>query len=123
MKWEFLYHKDKEYLEIIISGTISNDELNQMAVERWEELRKLNCRKILFDFTQITNILSTVEIYHRPDESEKHGVLRANYTAAVVPDIYWTEFSFMETVYQNRGYDLHIFNHKADALRYLDSMG
>ena len=119
MKWKFNYHRDHDYLEVVISESISNSELNQMAVERWRELRKLDCHKVLFDFTQIKNMLSTIDIYKRPEESEKVGVLRTNRTAAVVPDIYIKEFQFMETVYQNRGFDLNVFNNKEDAINYL----
>ena len=119
MKWEFHYHKEPDYLEVIVSGALSNNELNQMAIERWNELRKFDCKKVLFDFTQITNILSTVELYHRPEQSEKVGVLRKNYTAAVVPEIYLQDFQFMETVYQNRGFDLNVFTNREDAITYL----
>ena len=119
MKWEFHYHKVPNYLEAVISGSLSSDELNEMAVERWNELRKHDCRKILFDFSQITNMLSAVDIYHRPEESEKAGVLKTNYTAAVVPKIYYKEFKFMETVYKNRGFDLNVFDKREDAIKYL----
>jgi hypothetical protein len=119
MKWEFHYHEEPNYLEVIVSGTLSHDELNKMAVERWSELRKYHCRKILFDFTQITSMLDTIDIYHRPEQSEKVGVLRQNYAAAVVPVIYIHEFRFMETVYKNRGFDLNIFDEKEAAINYL----
>ena len=119
MKWEFHYHKEPDYFEVIVSGALSNDELNQMAVERWNELQKSTCRNVLFDFTQITNILGIVDIYHRPEQSEKIGVLRTNNTAAVVPKIYLQEFKFMETVYQNRGFDLNVFDNREDAINYL----
>lgn len=119
MKWEFCYHEDQNYLEVIISGPLSSRGLNQMAVERWNKLRELNCRKVLFDFTRITSMLATVAIYHRPEETEKIGILRGNRIAAVVPDIYWKDFKFMETVYQNEGFDLNVFNNKEDALNYL----
>ena len=119
MKWEFHYREDYGYLEVVISGPLSPDDLNKMAIERWNELRRLKCNKILFDFTQITNILSVIDIYKRPEESEKSGVLRTNRAAAVVPDTYWNEFKFMETVYQNRGFDLNVFNNKKDAINYL----
>jgi hypothetical protein len=123
MKWEFCYHEDHNYLEVIISGPLTSHELNQMAVERWSKLRELNCKKVLFDFTQITSMLATVAIYHRPEETEKIGILRGNRTAAVVPDIYWKDFKFMETVYQNQGFDLNVFNNKEDAINYLTKAG
>ena len=119
MKWKFNYHRDRDYLEVIISESVSSSELNQMAIERWDVLLNLNCRKILFDFTQITNMLSIIDIYKRPEESEKVGVLRTNRTAAIVPEIYFKEFQFMETVYKNRGFDLNVFTKKEDALNYL----
>ena len=119
MKWKFNYHRDHDYLEVIVSESISSSELNQMAIERWDALLNLNCHKILFDFTRITNMLSIIDIYKRPEESEKVGVLRTNRTAAVVPEIYFKEFQFMETVYQNRGFDLNVFNNKEDAINYL----
>ncbi len=119
MNWEFNYFKDHNYLEVIVHGNPSSDQLNQMAKERWNMLQELNCKKVLFDFTRITSMLATVAIYHRPEETESIGVRRVNYTAAVVPTTYWSDFKFMETVYQNRGYDLHVFQSKEDALNYL----
>jgi len=119
MDWEFHYRQEPNYLEVIISGPLSHDELNAMAIERWVLLRRFNCRKILFDFSRITNFLNTVDIYSRPDQSEQVGVLRTNNSAAVAPQIYFKEFKFMETVYKNRGFDLNVFNNKEDAINYL----
>ena len=119
MDWEFHYRQEPNYLEVIISGALSHDELNAMAIERWVLLRRFNCRKILFDFTQITNILNTVDIYSRPGQSEHVGVLRTNHSSAVVPKGYFKEFKFMETVYKNRGFDLNVFDDKEDAINYL----
>jgi len=119
MKWEFRYHGDQNYLEVIITGPLSSDELNKMAIERWKMLQELNCRKILFDFTGITNMLATVAIYHRPTETENVGVPKQNRSAAVVPKAYWNDFKFMETVYRKQGYDLTIFDSKEEAVDYL----
>lgn len=119
MKWEFHYLAEPNCLEVIISGDISPDELDRMAMERWQELRKYDCGKILFDFTRITNTLNTIEIYNRPEQSEKIGVMRTNRTAAVVPEIYLKDFKFMEIVYQNRGFDLNVFTDRQKAIEYL----
>lgn len=119
MKWELIYHKDLNYLEIIISGALTSHELNQLAVERWDKLQELNCRKVLFDFTQITSMLATVAIYHRPEETEKIGILKVNRTAAVVPDEYWSDFKFLETVYRKQGFDVTVFNNREDAINHL----
>ena len=119
MEWTFHYHAEPNYLEVIISGDISPDELNRMAVERWQELRKHDCNKILFDFTRITNSLKTLDIYSRPEQSEKVGVMRTNHSVAVVPEIYINDFRFLETVYQNRGFDLNVFTDRQDAIDHL----
>ena len=119
MDWEFHYRQEPNYLEVIISGPLSNDELNAMAIERWVLLRRFNCRKILFDFTRITNFLNTVDIYGRPNQSERVGVLRTNYSAAIVPKLYFNDFKFLETVYKNRGFDLNVFDNEEDAVNYL----
>ena len=119
MNWEFFYHKDHNYLEVKVSGPLTSGELNQMAIERWNKLQELKCKTVLFDFTQITNMLATVAIYHRPEETEKVGILRGNRSAAIVPEKYWKDFKFMETVYQNQGYDLNVFKNKEDAINYL----
>lgn len=123
MEWEFHYHEAPGYLEIIISGPMSHDELNQMAIERWSELRKHKCKKIFFDFSRITNTLSTIDIYSRPSQSENVGVLRKNYAAALVPQIYYSDFKFMETVYKNRGFNLTVFDKREDAMAYLADVG
>jgi hypothetical protein len=119
MIWEFSYHKDDNYLEVIVSGNLSTDQLNQMARERWNRLQELNCNKVLFDFTRITSMLATIDIYHRPEETENVGIPKVNRTAAVVPTDYWRDFRIMESAYQIRGYDLHVFLSKEDALNYL----
>ena len=119
MDWEFHYRLEPNYLEVIISGPLSHDELNAMAIERWVLLRRFNCRKLLFDFSRITNFLNTVDIYSRPDQSEHVGVLRTNYSAAIVPKVYFNDFKFMELVYKNRGFDLNVFDNKEDAVNYL----
>ena len=119
MKWEFHYRAEPAYLEVIISGDLSSGDLNRMAVERLQEVRKHGCNKILFDFTGVTNSLATLDIYNRPEQSEKVGILRTNHTAAVVPDAYLDDFRFMETVYQNRGFDLNVFTDRQEAINYL----
>lgn len=119
MEWEFHYHPKRNYLEIVISGPLSSHELNQLAVERQNKLRELDCRKVLFDFSQITGMLATAAIYHRPQETAQLGILSGNRTAAVVPEVYWKDFQFMETVYKNQGYDFNVFLNKDEALAYL----
>ncbi|MEJ2565116.1 MAG: hypothetical protein P8164_02010 [Gammaproteobacteria bacterium] len=119
MEWEFHYHPEHNYLEIVISGALSSHELNQLAAERQNKLRELNCGKVLFDFSQVTGMLATAAIYHRPQEIAQLGILSGNRNAAVVPEIYWKDFKFMETVYRNQGYDLNVFLNKDEALAHL----
>jgi hypothetical protein len=123
MHWEFIFREEEKYLEVSIHGHLTNDGLNKLAVERWAELRRRDCRKVLFDFRDTENTLDTFAIYQRPDESEKHGVLKINCTAAVVPEKFLIEFKFMETVYRNRGYDLSVFIKEEDAIGHLGRAG
>jgi hypothetical protein len=120
LNWEFEYHDAAAYLEVRITGSLSHADLNAMAKERWAEMQKRNCRKILFDFSRIGSTMSVADIYARPSETERIGVPRVNRTAAVVPQAFLEEFRFMETVYKNRGFDLNVFTRKEDALRYLE---
>ena len=119
MEWEFHYHPEHDYLEIVISGPMSSHELNLLAVERQNKLRELNCHKVLFDFSQITSMLATTAIYHRPQETAELGIHGGNRIAAVVADADWKDFKFMETVYKNQGYDLNVFLNRDEALSYL----
>lgn len=119
MEWEFHYHPEHDYLEIVISGPLSSHELNQLAVERQNKLGELNCHKVLFDFSQITSMLATAAIFHRPQETAQLGIQGGNRNAAVVSDFYWKDFKFMETVYKKQGYDLNVFLNKDEALSYL----
>jgi hypothetical protein len=120
MNWAFEYHDAGAYLEVHVTGLLSHDGLNAMARERWAEMEKRNCRKILFDFSRVESALSVADIYARPAETERMGVPRLNRTAAVVPERFLQEFKFMETVYKNRGFDLNVFTRKDEALRYLE---
>lgn len=119
MHWEFAYYKDDNYLEVVVRGNPTSTELNKMARQRWDKLQELNCKKILFNFTGITSMLTTYEIYDRPEETARIGILKVNRTAAVVPTTFWRDFKLMEAAYQNRGYDLHVFDNREDALKYL----
>jgi hypothetical protein len=121
MRWEFLYQEKQGYLEITVVGDLSLEELNKMAVERWQHLKRYNCNKFLVDFMGTSKMISISDIYGRPDDSEKIGGQRINRAAAVVPDIYLKEFKFLETVYRNRGFAISIFNSRDEAIHYLNN--
>ncbi len=122
MNWEFHYRQAPNYLEITISGPLSHDELNAMAMERWALLRRLNCRKLLLDFTQVTSVLNTADIDSRPEQLEHVGVLKTNHSVMIAPKVYFKEFKFLETVCTNRGFDLNVFDNKEDAVNFLTSI-
>jgi len=121
MRWEFLYHKDANYLEVVVHGNPTSSDLNKMAKERWDKMQALGCKKILFDFTAITSMLTTFEIYHRPEQTERVGILKVNRTAAVAPAAYKRDFKLLEAAYLRRGYDLHVFDTREDAINYLNN--
>jgi hypothetical protein len=119
LDWVFRYNEDPPYIEMRFSGAMTQDDLNRLAVERLAEMRKRDCYRLFFDFSDIASVLNTLETYDRPEQSERMGVPKVSISVSLVPARFLDEFKFMETVYRNRGYELMVFTGRADALRAL----
>jgi hypothetical protein len=121
MDWEFEYHESSNHMEARVKGDLSTEGLNAMTTDLLAEMRKRDCRKLLFDYSGISSALNVVDFYKRSAESERIGASRVNRVVAVVPEKFLQEFGFMETVYRNRGFDVTIFTGKGPAVRHLES--
>lgn len=115
MNWHIFFNDDLKCVEVVAKGDMTLNELNQMTLERWEALTKYNCKTLLFDYSGITKMLNTTEVFNRPGDLERMGGVRANNAVAFVSEKFLDEFKFMETVFNNRGFDFTVFTDEQKA--------
>jgi hypothetical protein len=119
MEWDYFFNTDTELLEVMVKGELSTSELNAMAQDNLEEIRKHDCFRCLLNYTGSTKDLSVVEMFHRPKEVAKIGVTAKYRIALLVRSEQYDNYKFVENVYKNNGYDFEIFIEKESAVDFL----
>ena len=119
---EISYLEDLDIVQLRTSGTyeLSSevDTLRKLATA----LKKHQCRKILADHRLANVIAETFETYGRPTLYEEiwgdESTISQIRTAVVFNEI-TDDYRFYETVLQNRGWNLNIFDDYEHALTWL----
>ena len=120
MEWTITLNEENQYAEIVTGGVADRDGSLEMAKEISKVLSKTKIKKLLIDHRNIRSVSGgIVEIYNRPKEFEKIGVIPGVKIAEVIRADHKTFFHFLETVCVNRGYKLLIFDDKKSALKWL----
>jgi hypothetical protein len=120
MEWTIALNKEDQYAEILTSGVADRDGSIEMAKEISKILSKTKIKKLLIDHRNIRATSGKiVEIYQRPQEFKKIGVIQDIKVAEVVKADHKEFFHFLQTVCMNRGYKFFIFDDKKSALKWL----
>ena len=119
---EISYHEDLDIVQLRTSGTyelsVETETLKRLA----EALKEHQCRKILADHRQADVIAKTMKSYERPFLYEQiwgdSKTISQIKTAVVFKEI-TDDYRFYETVLQNRGWNLEIFDDYDEAMNWL----
>jgi hypothetical protein len=123
MEWTIRYDQDAEALLCGVRGELTTEGLNRLAAEALKEATARACRKCLMDYSEVTRIIGTLEIYNRPTEVSKLGVTRRFRIALLVKREDYENLKFAENVFRNNGFDYQIFVERDAALAFLSAHG
>jgi len=120
MEWTLTLHEEDRYAEVKTGGIADRDGSLLMAKAISGALQEKKIKKILIDHRHITSVSgTTIDVYHRPMEFEKIGVVPGIKVAEVVKPQHKEFFNFFELVCVNRGYIFSVFYDKQSALEWL----
>ena len=108
-EWNINYLSEENILLIKSKGEMDVPSANAMVKDIAEAAVERQCFIHLIDHREITFAFSLLDFYDRPSINEKLGVLRKFRTAMVFSQL-TEDTKFMETVFRNRGYNLHHFS-------------
>lgn len=120
MEWNLIYHKEEKYLEMVTQGITDCDGSLNMAKYLAETMKTNRITKVLIDHRNIMGISGkTIEIYDRPKSFRILGILLGVKIAEIITPEHFEHFRFFETVCNNQGFRLSIFQKKEEALKWL----
>jgi len=100
---------------------MEREEIATFVIACLETLKERNCKHILLDNRGIVpqKKIGTLDIYAMPAFLETLGMPRHIRVAAISPEECRQDFSFLETVCQNSGYQIFVFYALAPAVDWL----
>src|SRR5215207_2023553 len=107
-EWTIEYLANNNILYLKSRGIMDNPSANGMVKALADAAIEHECLTHLVDHRETTLTLGTLEYFNRPAINQKLGVSRSFKTAMVFTELTENTRS-METVFRNRGYNLHHF--------------
>lgn len=112
------YNEDRQYIESSIIGLLDMDAVERGLVEMNTAFDRYQCKRILYDLSEVEIGLETHEIYFVPkllieagNQQMKRAVIFSNNNEQ--------DFNFFETVAANQGLNIQIFTDREAALNWL----
>ena len=119
MTYTVNYDKKNDCILVVINGELTLSLLKCIAADVSEFVKQKGCRHVLNDLRNARPSRSTLEIYKMPAEAKKAGVKQSLIRALVVGDKL-KEFSFLETIFVNRGHIVQMFETIDEARAWLE---
>ena len=117
------YNKENNFVEVVYTGNISNEELIEAVLASVHLAREKGSFLFLADCTKMTGGHSIVDLYELISLYEKLEIPRNMREAIILPVIPEPvdKVRFYETASTNRGYTVRIFDDREQALVWLIS--
>jgi hypothetical protein len=121
MAWHVEYLAQEQVITVEFSGTAGMDDLKATGTQCIAVAREHATYAILADAREMTLTAQTTELYHLPDTFEEQGLTRHYRVAMVISDDsdQKESFTFFETVFVNRGFQMRLFSKRDAALEWL----
>lgn len=121
MKFEISISKRKTYLNIRVKEAVTPDLLKEFVEETANSSNKNGINKFLFDFQQAPNKTSPIVFYDFAyDKSKRLGFKLGSKHALLVGLENRNDYSFVETILVNAGYQSKIFTDEKDAIEWIE---
>lgn len=121
MAWHVEYLAQEQLIAVELSGMIGMADLWAVGPRCFAAAQEHATHAILADVREATLTIQTTELYHLPDTAEEEGFTRHYRVALVIsndPD-QKESFTFFETVFINRGFQMRLFSERNTALEWL----
>ncbi len=120
MEWNIIIHHEEKYVEIVTSGVVDGDSTIDMAKAIAQTMRSNRVTKALIDHRNVVNVIGgTSGTYNRPKIFRLIGITLGIKIAEIIRPEHEGHFKFFESVCQNQGYRLSVFQEKDKALAWL----
>jgi hypothetical protein len=120
MKWTLSVNEENQYVEIITRGDVDKDGSLNMVKDIMTASSQKKIKKILIDHSNIDSVSGEpLEVYNRPKEFEKMGIIPGIKVAIVVKPEHEVFFCLFERLCRNRGFQFTIFLDHKSALDWL----
>ena len=120
MPWETGYLKVPGVLSVRVWGEVTPSTWRHLLEESIKQARVRSCIRFLIDYRESDIKMSLVELFNRPAAYAELGMTRQARIALIFEDGY-SDIDFIETVTQNRCYNVKVFNSPETALSWLMS--
>ena len=121
MKFDISISKRKTYLNIHVKEAVTPDLLKEFIEKAADNSNKSGINKFLFDLRQAPYQTSTIGLYNLIyDKSRKLGFNTGSKHALLVSLENRDQYSFVETIMLNAGYQSKIFTDEKDAIEWIE---
>lgn len=103
-------------------GLVTLDEVAESRQRFSRICRERGWTKILIDCLDLTQGLSTIDLYEVATSNREKGLTWSMTQAFVVPEMHWEAGLFYQTVSENRAFKVHLFRDRESALHWLDAL-
>ena len=118
MSSKFEYLQEDEILMIHTSNTYIMDSENDLLKEIVSKANDYNCKRFFVDLRSTQVTFRTITTFFRPNLFEELGFERS-WKGALVFEALSKEAMFYETVFQNRGWQMMVFDDSDSAMNWL----
>lgn len=121
MAWDVEYLAEEQVIAVELSGMIGMADFAVVGPQCLAAAREHGTHAILADARKATLTAQTTELYRLPDTAEEQGLSRHYRMAMVISDDAdrRESFTFLETVFINRGFQMRLFSERKAALEWL----
>ena len=120
LTWTLAYEEASKVLVVRAQGVLDLPSAERMRAEAHERFRELGCTRVLLDYLGLdAEALGTLDVYRLPRVYEALGISREMRMAVVASGVGRPNLDFYETVCQNNGYSVRVFNKEAEARAWL----
>jgi hypothetical protein len=121
MAWQVKYSADDSIVTVKVSGQTNLEDLVRTFAAGIAGAREHHVKRILIDARQMTITSSATQLYGLPGLLQEQGLTRAHKVAIIVSDNLEPneDFSFLETIFYNRGFSICLYSETTQALAWL----
>ncbi len=121
MAWHVEYLAQEQVIAVELSGMIGMADLWGVGPRCLAVAQERTTHAILADVREATLTAQTTELYRLSDSASEHGFTRHYRVALVISDDpdQKESFTFFETVFVNRGFQIRLFSERDAALEWL----